>query len=118
MKNIFLAVVFLLGCTATAQKIEPTVKELEDGKVKVTFYHENGKIAQEGTMMNGKRDGEWKSYDEKGVKTAQAEYTQDLKTGKWFIWTADELIEIDYSKNQIASVNRWINKEAIADNKP
>ncbi len=111
-------VVFMMGIIATAQEKEPTIEVMDNGKSKVTFYHENGKIAQQGMIADGKRDGEWLSYDVKGNKTAQAEYTADKKTGKWFIWTDAELIEIDYRDNRVASVNKWVNKDAIADNRP
>ena len=40
------------------------------------------------------------------------------KTGKWFIWSDDKLTEVDYSNNQIAAVNTWVNKDPVASNRP
>ncbi|MGB3592210.1 MAG: nicotinic acid mononucleotide adenyltransferase [Nonlabens sp.] len=112
--------IFLLAMVTTgfSQEIKPTVTLQNDGSILATFFHKNGKVAQQGSLVNDKRHGEWISYDENGIKTIQAEYTMDLKTGKWFFWKKDELIEVDYRNNQIASVNTWIDKDAIAGNRP
>lgn len=116
-KTLFICALFVV-IFATAQDTKPTTKKLDNGLTKVTYYHANGAVAQEGTFLNNERHGEWISYNEQGVKTAKAEYARNEKTGKWFFWNGDKLTEVDYNNNAIAKVNTWVNSSAVASNKP
>lgn len=78
--------------------------------VKGIFYYDNGVIQQEGTYKNGKLHGQWIAYDKDGKKNAVAYYQKGQKTGKWFFWQDKKLIEVDYNKNQIASVKTYKNE--------
>lgn len=118
MKNLMILSVMFLGMITYAQGVKPQFEQLKDGTIQATYFHENGEIAQTGFFLNKKRHGEWSSFDKKGDKTATAEYNNDKKTGKWFIWNGDKLTEIDYNNNQIASVNVWVNKDPVASNRP
>jgi antitoxin component YwqK of YwqJK toxin-antitoxin module len=118
MKKIVFICALFVGIFATAQDTKPTTEKLDNGLIKVTYYHTNGVVAQEGTFLDNKRHGEWISYNEQGTKTAKAEYNENQKTGKWFFWSGETLSEVDYSNNAIASVNTWVNKSAVASNKP
>ena len=44
---------------------ENGAQNLQNGPAK--FYHANGKVSSEGTMLNGKPDGYWKTYYENGI---------------------------------------------------
>ncbi|MGB5982129.1 MAG: nicotinic acid mononucleotide adenyltransferase [Nonlabens sp.] len=119
MKNlVIVCTVMFLGCFAFAQKIAPKLEMMEDGLTKVTFFHEDGSIAQIGTFLNNKRHGEWTSYDTQGNKIAEAEYTNDQKSGKWFFWKGDQLTEVDYDNNAIVSVSKWVSKGSVVSNRP
>ncbi len=117
MKVLVMAAM-MIGMIATAQEVKPQFEKTDDGLVKATYFHENGKVSQTGTFLNNKRHGEWISYDTDGQKTAQAAYSHDRKTGKWFFWNDDQLTEVDYSGNAIVSVTTWVNKDPVATNKP
>ena len=82
----------------------------------VEFYHENGQVAQKGYFTKDlKRQGTWKSYDEKGNKTSIAHYKNDQKVGKWMHWLpSGRLMEVDYEASEIVAVHEWSNKEAVA----
>lgn len=118
MKKMLFACALFVSVLATAQETKPSIEKLDNGLTKVTFYHENGKVSQVGTLLENKRHGEWISYNAQGEKTAKAEYKQDRKSGKWFFWNGDTLSEVDYDNNTVANVNTWINKSAVASNKP
>ncbi|KQC34495.1 MULTISPECIES: toxin-antitoxin system YwqK family antitoxin [Nonlabens] len=118
MKNLLILSVMMLSMITFAQEVKPKFDQLKDGKIAATYFHEDGTIAQQGFFLNNKRHGEWISYNKEGQKTAQAEFDNGKKTGKWFIWNGDELTEVDYQNNQIASVNTWIDKDPVASNKP
>jgi len=112
MKKFLTTVSFLMTEVVLAQEVEPTL-EIQGNLVKATYYHENGKIKQEGFYKEGKVHGKWISYAENGKKTSLGEYKNGEKTGKWFFWNGSTLSEVDYSNSRIASVSKW-EKEMIA----
>ena len=91
--------------------------EKEGNKVKATYFHENGAVAQTGYFLEGKLHGEWKMFSNEGKKIAMGQYSQGRKTGKWFFWEEDGLKEVDYQDNRIASVVKWNQGEAVVLNK-
>ena len=118
MKTLMILSVMMLGMITYAQEVKPKFDQLKDGTIEATYFHENGEIAQTGFFLNEKRHGEWISFNKKGEKTAQAEFKNGMKTGKWFIWSDEKLTEVDYRNNQIAAVNTWVNKDPVASNRP
>jgi antitoxin component YwqK of YwqJK toxin-antitoxin module len=112
MKNLIMICAFLVTGVIFAQQIEPTY-EIEGKLVKVTTFHDNGKVKQEGFYKDGKVHGKWVSYAENGKKISLGEYVNGKKTGKWFFWNANTLSEVDYSDSRIASVSKW-EKEMVA----
>lgn len=107
MKNILVALALILGTVAMAQENPEPKFEKEGDLIKGTFYYEDGTVRQQGTYKAGELHGEWIAYDINGNKTSLANYTQGVKTGKWFFWTSEKLTEVDYENNQIAGVNTW-----------
>ena len=108
MKKIMMIVVLVVSSVTFAQNREPKLEEV-NGLVKATYYHENGKVQQEGFFANGKLDGKWISYNQNGVKIAIAEYAKGVKVGNWFFWTNEGLYAVDYSKDAILSIKKWSN---------
>lgn len=89
----------------------------ETNLIEVTDYHDNGVISQEGTFnLKGELHGEWISYDAIGNKISQGNYENGEKTGKWFFWSNSTIKEVEYSNNQIASVNGVKKSSRVADN--
>jgi antitoxin component YwqK of YwqJK toxin-antitoxin module len=87
---------------------EANVEYVKQGDlVKGIFYYDNGVIQQEGTYKSGKLHGQWVSYDRDGKKNAVAFYNKGNKSGKWFFWKEDKLIEVDYNNNDIAQVQTY-----------
>lgn len=118
MKNLIILGALMLSTIAFAQEVKPEFNQLKDGTIEATYFHENGQVAQQGFFVKNKRHGEWISFDTSGQKTAQAEFKNGEKTGKWFIWNDNKLTEVDYENNQIAAVNTWIDKNPVVSNKP
>ncbi len=118
MKKLMMIAIMMLGVTAMAQEVKPQFEKLDNGLTKATYFHDNGTVSQTGTFLNKERHGEWISYNEEGKKTAEATYDRDHKTGKWFFWKGDVLTEVDYRKNDIVSVNTWVNKSTVVSNRP
>jgi antitoxin component YwqK of YwqJK toxin-antitoxin module len=106
MKKIMLLCLLLLSGVMFAQSIEPNYT-IEENLVKATYYHDNGKIKQEGFYKDGKVHGKWVSYSESGLKISLGEYNKGVKTSKWFFWNQQSLSEVDYSNSRVAEVKKW-----------
>ena len=109
-------IMFLMATLVFGQENKP-VFEQEGEFVKATYFHANGNIAQTGFYLDGKLHGEWKMYDEEGKKIAMGQYDLGKKSGKWFFWEGEDLREVDYTDNKIASVIKWTDGESVVLNK-
>lgn len=106
MKRLVLLVCLLTFGLTQAQEVKPVYQKVGD-LIKVTHFYDNGNIKEQGFYKNTLLHGVWNRFDEKGNKTVIAHYNLGKKVGKWFIWTKDELKEIDYENNAIANVQSW-----------
>jgi len=69
MKKCIIILVVLFSGTIFSQEIKPILEPF--GKmVRATYFHENGQILQQGFYENGKLQGVWVAFDEKGNKTS------------------------------------------------
>ncbi|WP_291864675.1 nicotinic acid mononucleotide adenyltransferase [Maribacter sp.] len=116
MKRAILFLALIASVGMYAQDTTPTY-EVEGEMVKVTYYHENGKISQTGFFVNEQLQGEWRMYNEEGKKIAMGQYTNGVKMGKWFFWEGKKLKEVDFTDNKIANITQWNNAEAVVLNK-
>lgn len=116
MKNLIIIAAFLFVGMVSAQDVKPTFEKQGDDVIKGTYFHDNGQISQQGFYKNKKLHGEWKAYDTNGKKIAMGQYTNGMKTGKWFFWNGDKLSEVNYNSNTIASVTTWSNKSDVVGN--
>jgi antitoxin component YwqK of YwqJK toxin-antitoxin module len=65
--------------------IEVSLKSgLPDGPVSI--YFETGQINETRSYAKGKMHGTWITWNEEGVKIAEANFKNNLKHGDWFIW--------------------------------
>lgn len=114
MKKIMILGALVISAMTFAQTTKP-VLEQEGNLVKATYYYDNGKVQQQGHFKDGKLEGSWVAFDEKGNKKSIGEYSNGEKTGKWFFWNDKSLSEVDYSSSRIASVKSW-KQDALAKN--
>ena len=113
MKKCVILVAILFSEILVAQEVNPEL-EAVGNKVKATYYYENGKVQQQGFFKDGKLDGVWVSYDERGNKVAVGEYTDGLKTGNWVFFNEKNLCEVAYQNSKITSVKN-LQKNALAN---
>ena len=114
MKKIMILGALLIYAFTFAQAKKP-ILEQEGNLVKATYYFDNGQIQQQGYFKEGKLDGSWVAFDEKGNKKSIGEYVKGEKTGKWFFWSDKALSEVDYSNSRVASVKSW-KQDALVKN--
>ncbi|CAL2090004.1 Nicotinic acid mononucleotide adenyltransferase [Tenacibaculum sp. 190524A05c] len=113
MKKVMILACGLLFAVVQGQEIKPKYQK-EGDLIKVTHFHDNGTVKEQGYYKDKLLHGVWNRFDEKGNKTVMAHYNKGKKVGKWFIWTKDELKEINYQNNTIASVQSWKESTKIA----
>ncbi|MDY0781281.1 nicotinic acid mononucleotide adenyltransferase [Tenacibaculum sp. IB213877] len=113
MKKLVMIACLLTVGLVTAQDGKP-LYEKDGDLVKVTFFHEDGSVKQQGFYKNKLLTGAWVTFDKKGNKTAIAHYENGKKVGKWFMWHKDGLKEINYENHTIASVQTWKEDTKIA----
>jgi len=116
MKKIVIIFATLITGLLTAQNVKPTYEKVDDNTIKGTFYHENGKIQQQGLYKNGKLHGKWISYNAGGNKVAEGTYAKGAKVGTWFFYDGKTLSEISYNKNVIASIKTWEENSNVVAN--
>lgn len=102
---VILALLFAVQWGYSQEKVKKNFNA-ETNLVEATYYHENGMVSQEGTFnLNGELHGQWTSFNEAGDKTAMGQYENGLRTGTWLFWAGESVKEVEFSNNQIASVN-------------
>jgi len=119
MKKIVILLIMLSVSFTYAQKERSLKLNKETNLIEVVYYHDNGEVSQTGYYTaNGKLHGDWFSYCKEGNKIVSAKYNNGSKVGKWFYWSGNNLKEVDYSNNAVASVNEWKNsKTTVASNR-
>lgn len=116
MRRILTIAAILFSGMMMAQELKPTLEKQGD-LIKGTYYYENGEVRQQGFFNKaGKPHGEWKSYNRDGQKIAMGQYTNGIKTGKWFFWTDQKLSEVNFDDNAIVSATTWSNKSDVVLN--
>jgi antitoxin component YwqK of YwqJK toxin-antitoxin module len=112
MKKVVVFLVMLCVGFTYAQKERSLNLNEDKDLIEVVYYHDNGEVSQTGYYTKeGKLHGEWFSYCEQGNKIVSAKYNNGKKVGTWFFWNNDILTEVDYTENEIASVNTWRNSD-------
>lgn len=65
------------------------------------FFHENGKVSAEGCWFDGKPEGEWKNYDERGNLVSKGARENLKLTGTWtFYRDGKKISEISYQNDK------------------
>ena len=117
MKNAILLLTILLVSAMTYAQNEKKLGLNEETKlIEATYFHENGKVSQKGTFnLDGKLHGEWISFSEEGKKISKGSYVNGRKVGKWIFWLGDDMKEVRYNTDGIASVD-GIKKAVLVKN--
>jgi len=84
MKTVALILALMINLSVIAQA--PSYTKVNGSTVKVTWYHENGKVKETGYFTDGKKEGTWVQYNEEGMKVSEANFKSDVKEGNWSVW--------------------------------
>lgn len=115
MKLIVFALLCLVFVGGTAQEIAPKF-EKEGDKIKATYFHANGAVAQQGYFLNEKLQGAWTMYNTEGEKIAMGNYAEGVKTGTWRFWDGEVVKEVNFDNNRIAAVEEAKSSQGLVKN--
>ena len=81
------------------------------------FYYENGKLASEGFMKDGKPDGYWKTYYETGILKSEGNRKNFELDSIWKFYDEEGKIklEIRYIKGKKNGIQRTYRKDEYVD---
>ena len=100
-KQFILFFAFLITIVSFAQQERTLKLNEETNLIEATYYHDNSVVSQTGFYtVDGKLQGEWLSYDDKGEKTVSANYDNGKKVGKWIHWIEGVRKEVNYVNNE------------------
>lgn len=77
----------------------------KDGITKLFF--EDGSINEIRSYKNNLMDGTWITYNEKGLKIAEADYTKGKKDGTWKIWDDNGTLRVEMTYNKGKKTGVW-----------
>lgn len=77
------------------------------------IFYESGQQKEHREYNQGMKTGTWITWDENGVKIAEAGYADDVKEGPWYVWNSKGvmLYEMHYTAGVKSSVWRQWNDE-------
>ena len=111
---MILILVFVLGLTFSYGQTTKVERTTSPQVKKLTQFHDNGEISQHGHILRNKLDGVWESFDAEGNKIAVGIYDKGVKSGTWFFWTNEQLIEVEFVNNKVEDVIYWNTTERTA----
>ena len=101
---MILILVFVLGLTFSYGQTTKVERTTSPQVKKLTQFHDNGEVVQQGYILRNKLDGTWESFDAEGNKIAVGNYEKGVKSGTWFFWTDEQLIEVEFVNNKVEDV--------------
>ena len=112
--QIILISLFVFGFAFSYGQTTKVERTTSPQQIKLTQFHANGEVAQQGHILRNKLDGVWESFDAAGKKIAVGNYDNGIKTGTWFFWTDEQLIEVEFTNNKVQEVIYWNTSERTA----
>lgn len=82
----------------------------EGNQIKVTHFYENGAVKESGFFLNGTPDGKWETFDMNGAKTAELNYKDGKRHGEFRSWDAyaHTYVEIRYRNGEMLKADKYL----------
>jgi antitoxin component YwqK of YwqJK toxin-antitoxin module len=88
-------------------RIEMTLKDgIKDGIIYLFF--DNNKVHEIRSYRTGNMHGTWITFNAKGKKVGEANYSNNLKNGKWYIWDDNGVLRYDMTYLDGQKSGIWI----------
>ena len=73
-----------------------------------TVFFADGTVKEIQSYKAGLMDGTWATYNQSGIKTAQAGYRQGKKHGPWFIWNDEGTLMFEMYYEEGNRSGTWV----------
>ncbi len=102
--------------TLAASTDNAPVYEQAGKRIKVTHFHANGAVREVGYFLNSVPDGKWETFADNGVKTAEMNYRNGKRHGEFRTWDAfsDSYLEMHYADGAVVAANRYVKEAGFA----
>lgn len=86
-----------------------------ESKTYVKYYHPNGKLKEEGWVINDKKTDYWFYYHENGLKKEEGHYKNNQKVNWWIFYDEKQTItrKCEFKSNKINGLSIVYSKGAI-----
>lgn len=105
MKGLLIVFVMMIGffglnAQSNSNDVEKNVVlEKIDKNSELAFVYQNGVLLEKGVLKNGKREGVWQSFNEKGNIVTEASFSKGVKNGVWIVYDQAEVKYVLYYQN-------------------
>ncbi|HAP70758.1 MAG TPA: hypothetical protein DCR04_13740 [Flavobacteriales bacterium] len=84
--------------------------------VAVTHYYQSGTVKETGFFKDEIPEGKWETFAENGTKTAELNYKDGKRNGEFRVWDefTQAYMEISYANGEMIKANKWIKAEDFA----
>jgi antitoxin component YwqK of YwqJK toxin-antitoxin module len=84
--------------------------------VAVTNYYENGAVKETGFFKNESPEGKWETFSQDGIKTAELSYTNGKRNGEFRVWDefSNAYVEMKYANGEVITANRYVKQTEFA----
>lgn len=72
------------------------------------LFYPDGSINELRMYKNNLMHGTWVTFNDKGIKTAEANYALDKKNGKWYIWDETGILRYDMTYFEGNKAGTWL----------
>lgn len=91
---------FALSAQSNTSGVERrVVLEKIDKNTQIAFVFQNDILFEKGMIKNGKREGVWQSFNEKGNIVTEASFSKGVKNGVWIVYDQAEVKYVLYYQN-------------------
>ena len=84
------------------------------------IYFKDGTLSEFRMYRNNQMHGTWITWNESGIKTAEANYAADKKNGKWYIWDENGVKRYEmtyFDGNKVGTWYMWSDKGELIETK-
>ncbi|MFT3886011.1 MAG: hypothetical protein QM724_11435 [Flavobacteriales bacterium] len=88
-----------------------------DGRVeRFITYYADGRVQAMGGYRDGRRDGVWRQFDERGTVLAEARFANGKRTGTWEFRDADNALKgrLHYNEGRLSAGEQYADGALIA----
>lgn len=96
-------------------EVKSTYEQVGD-LVKVTHFYKDGAVKETGFFKNEIAEGKWQTFASDGQKTAELNYKNGKRHGEFRSWDlfAHTYVEMHYANGDLIQADKWVKEDKFA----